>query len=221
MRNDIRKISSQLDKVSVVGLNRPSPKREVDLTVYDLTMGESASLGSKSASISIVAFMDYECPYCPNEYEKLKTLVKESQGNVKLTIKHYPLSFHKQAPFAASAAELAKMDKGDEGFWTMSDMLFAHNKQLQIGDLRQYAQKLGLQMRQFDDVMADPNRIDALLAADKAEAAKCKVNGTPTVLINGLKLQDRSPEGYKKRIDEILSKQPAKTASTTAPEKAS
>ncbi|MBN2270888.1 MAG: hypothetical protein JXN61_09760 [Sedimentisphaerales bacterium] len=37
------------------------------------------------------------------------------------------------------------------------------------------------------------------------EAAKCKVNATPTVMINGLKLSgDRSIEGYKARIDGLL-----------------
>jgi len=36
------------------------------------------------------------------------------------------------------------------------------------------------------------------------EAAKFKVNATPTVMINGLKLSGRSIESYKARIDGLL-----------------
>jgi hypothetical protein len=32
------------------------------------------------------------------------------------------------------------------------------------------------------------------------------VTGTPTILINGMKLANRKPEGYRARIDEILKK---------------
>lgn len=40
--------------------------------------------------------------------------------------------------------------------------------------------------------------------SDLAEAAKYKVNATPTIMINGLKLSGRSIESYKARIDGLL-----------------
>ena len=54
--------------------------------------------------------------------------------------------------------------------------------------------------------MAGEANINELLKADLAEAKKCNVRGTPTILINGLKLANRSIDGYKKRIDAILAK---------------
>jgi hypothetical protein len=59
-------------------------------------------------------------------------------------------------------------------------------------------------MAEFDRVMGSPDEIDKLLAADLTEARKCKVRGTPTVFINGLKLKPRNLPDYKKRIDAIL-----------------
>jgi len=38
-----------------------------------------------------------------------------------------------------------------------------------------------------------------------AEAKKCKVRGTPTVFINGVKMANREIGTYKKRIGQILS----------------
>jgi hypothetical protein len=57
----------------------------------------------------------------------------------------------------------------------------------------------------LDKLWADEKAISELLKADKELAAKCKVHGTPTVFINGLKLTDRSVEGYHNRINQILS----------------
>ena len=39
-------------------------------------------------------------------------------------------------------------------------------------------------MDEFDEVTADKEAIDGMLADDKALARKCKVRGTPTVMIN-------------------------------------
>ena len=53
--------------------------------------------------------------------------------------------------------------------------------------------------------MNDPTQINNMLQADYAEAKRCNVTGTPTVMINGLKLVgNRSIGNYKARIDPIL-----------------
>ncbi|TSA44655.1 hypothetical protein D4R52_03925, partial [bacterium] len=84
------------------------------------------------------------------------------------------------------------------------DMILADQKKLEIADLRVYAKNIGLDLDKFDKVTSDATMIDELLKADKVMAIKCNVKATPTILINGLKLTNRSIEGYKKRINEIL-----------------
>jgi len=85
----------------------------------------------------------------------------------------------------------------------MHDMIMAEPKKLDVTDLREHAKSLNLDLARFDEVIADENRINDLLRADFAEAKKCKVRGTPTVLINGLKLVDRTVKGYRTRIEQI------------------
>jgi protein-disulfide isomerase len=89
-------------------------------------------------------------------------------------------------------------------FWKMYERLVATPVKLEVADLRGHAQALGMDLARFDKVMADAKEIDKLLEADLEVAGKCNVNATPTVMINGLKLTDRSMEGYKSRIEEIL-----------------
>jgi protein-disulfide isomerase len=93
--------------------------------------------------------------------------------------------------------------------WQMAVLIMANPKKLEIADLRGYAQSLNLDLKQFDTVMADAEKINELLKADLAEAKKCKVRATPTVLINGLKMTNRTLPGYQSRINQILKKEVA------------
>jgi protein-disulfide isomerase len=120
-------------------------------------------------------------------------------------MKHFPLSFHKQAKPVHAATALA-YQKSNDAFWQMYDKIVANPKKLDTATLRGYAEELGLDLAKFDAVMGDEKQQDALIASDMAEARKVKVRGTPTVLINGLKLSPRNMPDYKTRIDKLLKK---------------
>ncbi len=155
--------------------------------------------------MTIVEFTDFQCPYCIREVPKLKKLVEQYPNDVKVVFKHYPLSFHKKAKPASAAAIFAQKQKGNDAFWEMHDKIIAGGtKKLDVPILRTYAEEMGLDLAAFDAVMASPAEINKLLKPDLDEARKCKVRGTPTVLINGLKVAKRSDEAYKARIDQIL-----------------
>jgi len=180
--------------------NQPPP----DMTVYKVDIGESPILGDQDAPVTIVEFGDFQCPYCLKEYPKIKNILQEYPAKVRYVFKHYPLKFHKKAGYAHAAAELARREKGPQAFWKMHDWIMANPKKLEISSLRNLAQSIGLDLKQFDSIMADPEKINELLKIDMAEAKKCKVRVTPTVLINGIKMTNRTAEGYKNRINQIL-----------------
>jgi protein-disulfide isomerase len=201
VRNDLEKV---LDKMNIEPAHSKK-KKPIDTTVYDVNIGSSPSLGPKDATVTIVEFSDFECVYCVREFPKIKKMIEDYPGKVRVVFKHYPLKFHKKAKPAHAAAELALRQKGNDAFWQMHDMIFASPKNLEISDLRGYAESLDLDMAEFDKVMNDPAQINNMLQADYAEAKKCNVTGTPTVMINGLKLVgNRSIGNYKVRIDQIL-----------------
>jgi protein-disulfide isomerase len=180
--------------------NRPPP----DTTVYTIDISDSPVLGAKEAVVTIVEFGDFQCPYCVREFPKIKQILQQYPDQVRFVLKHYPLRFHKKAPPAHAAAELARREQGPKAFWKMHDLIMANPKKLEIADLRSHAQSLKLDLEQFDAVMADPEKIAELLKTDLAEAKKCKVRATPTVLINGLKMTNRTLAGYQARIYQIL-----------------
>ena len=213
LRRELRSLSQEIQALTAafknsngtVGVNpRPAAESQIDTTVYDVEVGSSPIQGPEDAPVTIVEFADLQCPYCAREYPTLKEILKQYPGKVRLVFKHFPLGFHTKSKPAHAAVELVLQKGGNNAFWKMYDMIMADPKKLEIADLRVYAKKIGLDLDKFDKVTSDVTMMDELLKADKAMAIKCNVKATPTILINGLKLTNRSIEGYKKRINEIL-----------------
>ncbi len=204
MQEQINSLKTDLLKAVAQAQPANRPKAEPDTTVYNIDIGNSPFLGSKDAKATIVIFFDIQCPYCSREWPKLQQIVKEFPNDARLVFKHYPLPFHKQAIPAAAATLAAMQQKGNDGFWKMFEMMMADPKKLDAKDFRGYAETMGLDLAAYDKFVADEEGIKTLLAPDKAEAAKCKVGGTPTILVNGLKMGAREVDDYRNRIKAIL-----------------
>jgi protein-disulfide isomerase len=143
--------------------------------------GSEHVLGNPDAPVTVVEYGDLECPYCAAAAPVLRQLVEESDGQVRLVFRHFPVAdIHPHALTAALAAEAA----GAQGaFWPMHDVIFARQDRLTDADLRAYADELGL----------DGSRVvgqEAQQFADKVEAdfmagLEDEVAGTPTLIIDG------------------------------------
>jgi hypothetical protein len=79
-------------------------------------------LGNTKASITIIEYSDYECPYCKAFQATLNRIVTESQGNVNWVYRHWPI--HQNSFSKLVAAECVTKIKGNDTFWKYSDLLF-------------------------------------------------------------------------------------------------
>jgi len=134
-------------------------------------------------------------------------LHKKYPNDLRIVIKHFPLSFHKQAK-KASLYSMAAERQGK--FMEMKKKIFENYRNLKSNeDLpRQYAQELGLDMVQFDKDMADPE----LGARIDKEMSQMRQSGIPRLsvpkfLINGKEPQGgRNLDNYSSIIDTELKK---------------
>ena len=208
VRSELKKVTADLKAAALRAQPtkqvKPKTVRQPDTSIHNVNIDSSPTLGPKGAQVTIVEFVDFQCPHSAREYPKIKKALEDYPDKVRFVFKHYPLSMHKKAKPVHAATELARLEGGAETFWKMHDMIMVNPKQLEIANLRGYAESLGLNLTKFDEVMDDEEKIDELLKADMSEARKCNVRGTPTVLINGLRLSPRNIEDYKARIDKIL-----------------
>jgi protein-disulfide isomerase len=163
--------------------------------------------GPKNAPVTIVAFSDFQCPFCSRVVQTLKDVEKQYDGKVRVAFKHQPLPFHDKAKGAAMAS-MAAHEQGK--FWEMHDKLFANQQALDRPALDKYASELGLDMGKFRSAM-DSNKFDAQITKDSNEGTQIGASGTPTFFINGRQLVGAQPiDAFKTIIDDELKKKKGK-----------
>lgn len=165
--------------------------------------------GSKDAKVNIVEFADYQCPACATANPILKRIVDEYKDNpnVNLVFKNFPLdSIHPNARIAAEAAEAA----GEQGkYWEMNALLYANQMQWSENSsplelFVNYAQQIGVEnIEQFRDSV-QIRKYNEVISADLSDGQSLGVNSTPTIFINGQKMDSYQYDILKAKIEELL-----------------
>lgn len=150
---------------------------------YPFDLRDAPVLGSPAASVTIVEFVDYQCPFCARALSELGRFVSDHSGRVRLVIKQFPLtSIHQHAEHAALAA--LAFDR-DERFWQMHQRLFAAQRDLSDRSIEAVASSVfRLKPSQIRRALAQPG-LKTRLSLDVQEAVQAQVNGTPTLFVNG------------------------------------
>jgi protein-disulfide isomerase len=181
--------------------------------VYKVAVGDAPTKGGKQPKVTIIAFSEFQCPFCSRVNPTLEQLVKDYGNDVSVAFRHNPLPFHNNAMIAAIAAEAAR-EQGK--FWEMHDKLFANQQTLDRPNLEKYAQEIGLDMGKFKAAL-DKEKNKERVKRDMDDAAKFGARGTPNFFINGRNLRGAQPlESFKGVIDEEIKKADAKLASGTS-----
>jgi protein-disulfide isomerase len=165
--------------------------------------------GNPDASVTIVEYSDFQCPFCAKAYETLeKQLLVEYGDRVRLVYKNFPLtSVHPWAQ-AAAVATVCGRQQSPEAFWKLYDYFFQNQASLTPQNLAEKAQAVaraaGLDVARFDACMADPATLEAVEAEEK-EAAALGVRSTPTFFVNGRRLEGAQPyETFKEAVEAAL-----------------
>src|SRR6202789_1003357 len=103
--------------------------------------------GPPHAAVTVVEYGDFECPNCKQAAPAVKLLLERFDEKVRYVGRHFPLAeVHPHALMAAQAAEAAA---GQQQFWPMHDLLFENQTHLKAQHLRDYAERLGLDMARY------------------------------------------------------------------------
>jgi protein-disulfide isomerase len=143
--------------------------------------------GPADAAVTLIEYGDYECPYCGAAYPIIKEVQARMGERLRFVFRNFPITTsHPHAEQAAEAAEAA----GSQGkFWAMHDVLYENQKRLGDPDLRAYAEKLALDVEQFDKDLAEHVHA-ARVREDFMSGVRSGVNGTPSFYINGSRHDD-------------------------------
>lgn len=181
------------------------PGQKVDSA--KLVKADSYKMGSESAKVTVVEFLDFECEACGAAHPVVKQILEEYGDKIQFVVRNFPN--HKNSVLAANAAEAA----GEQGkFWEMHDKLFENQREWgekqtpQTELFLKYAQELGLDTEKIKSAM-DSNKYTEKINRDKQEGISLGVNATPTFYINGVKEVGVLPyDQFKQKIDAELNK---------------
>ena len=158
----------------------------------DVTVGDSPSIGSANAPVTLVEFADYQCPYC-HQMEPVVQSIREQYGDkIRFVYKNFPLPNHQFAEKASEAALCA----GQQGqYWAYHDRLFASNgpNDLDVPGLKKTAADLKLDTARFNTCL-DSGAEAATVARTLGEGKAIGISGTPSFTINGYYLSGAIPQ---------------------------
>ncbi len=163
--------------------------------------------GDPQAKVVITEYSDFQCPACAFYAPLIKQVLEAYPQDVAVVYRHFPL---KQIHFKAEAAARAAQAAAKQGkFWEMHDKLFeqqeawaqsAKSQQL----FAQYAEAIGLNRDQFASDLKS-KEVKSRVQRDYLHALSLQVNSTPTLYVNGEKIENPSSvEAFKTLIDPLL-----------------
>ncbi len=179
---------------------------------YRVPADDRPARGPADALVTIVAFSDFQCPFCKKVNVTLDAVREVYGDDLRVVFRNRPLNFHPQARPAAKAA-LAAAKQGK--FWEMHDALFDKQQELKGALYAEIAGELGLDVAQFEADFANPE-LEQMISEDERLAAAFGANGTPAFFINGRFLSGAQPiDAFKSTIDEELEDAKAMVAAGT------
>jgi protein-disulfide isomerase len=147
--------------------------------------------GPADASVTLIEYGDYECPYCGAAYPIVKEVQARMGERLQFVFRNFPITT--AHPHAEQAAEAAEAAAAQGSFWEMHDLLYENQKGLENEDLRGYAEQLGLDVGRFDTELSEHVQADRV-HEDFLSGVRSGVNGTPTFYINGSRHDDSYDE---------------------------
>jgi protein-disulfide isomerase len=164
------------------------------------------NLGAVGAPVVIVEFTDFECPYCKDEAKKLRdNLIKDFPKEVRFYFMDFPLEqVHPWAKTAAMAGQCIFKQEPDV-FWEYHDWIFEHQTEMTPDTLVPkilefvHGKKIdSIQLSRCIETKASEAEVDKTLAQGRA----LEVGSTPTLFVNGRKLEGAIDWPDLKRIIE-------------------
>ena len=170
-----------------------------------LVRPHSRVLGSATATVQIVEFLDPACETCRRFYPLVKQLLATHPDRINLVVRYAP--FHQNSTFVVALLEAA----GRQGkYWETLEALLAGqdgyvaNHAVQPDLVWRSIEGIGLDISKIRADMLDP-AISKLITQDLEDARALNVTKTPEFFVNGKPLPSFGFEQLKRRVDEALS----------------
>lgn len=170
--------------------------------------------GNKDAKVTLVEYVDLECPFCKQFHPTMQQIMKEYGERIRWVYRHYPLPFHQNAQKEAEAVECAGKLGGNDGFWGFVDGILekttSNGTGFALDKLAPLAKELGMNATSFQKCL-DSDEFAQKVKDETAKGSEEGVTGTPGTIIIGVNGKTQLVPGalpfeqIKPMIDKALS----------------
>jgi protein-disulfide isomerase len=170
--------------------------------------------GSRDQKVVLIEYGDFQCPACASAFPVLKEVKEKFKADLTFIFRNNPLTaIHPNARIGSAAAEAAGLQ---DKFWEMHDLLFQNqnawsqasiDKRAQL--FEEYAKTVGVKdLNKFKQDLGS-KEVTAKIDFDLALGKKIPVQGTPTITLNGEKVENEtwaSVDKLTKAVEEAIKK---------------
>lgn len=162
--------------------------------------------GNPKGDVTVVAFLDYNCPFCKKAAPDLERAVKED-GKIRLVYKDWPIL----TEASVYGAQMALAAKYQGGYDKVHHALMAiPGRGVSKERMLKAVQGSGIDLVRLDaDLKAHAGDISTLLKRNLAQAESIGLQGTPTYLIGPFRTSTLDYAGFKEAISEARRRQAA------------
>jgi protein-disulfide isomerase len=168
-----------------VEIKLPAPRMPADLRVRVEGPENLVRGAGTDAPLELVVFTGFDCAYCAKLVPTLDRLEAVYPDELRIVLRHAPLAGLDSEGSEAAEASLCAADQGR--FWNYHDALFA-GQNLEREGLMAAADQVGLDSKTFAACL-DGHHHRSRVETDIAEAERVAVTGTPTLFLNGVRIE--------------------------------
>lgn len=163
----------------------------------------SPRTGPLDAPVKLVVFSSFQCPACKMFSGTTHMLANDFGDSLSIVFKHFPLSsscnpvvIDDMQPQSCAGAAAAIAAQRQQKFWEYHDGLFRTDLNFDDATLIEIAQKNELDLAQWEKDRTS-NLVSTQIVQDSELAYRLGVNGTPTVFINGKRMDNFQQNALK------------------------
>jgi protein-disulfide isomerase len=166
-------------------------------------------IGPADARVTIIEYASFTCPHCASFHaEVFKPLKADYVDAGKVRFVYREFYRNRLDLWAAMIARCG----GEMRYFGITDILFEKQSEwassedpaVIVDNLKRIGRSAGLEDAAMDACLNDQAMAEALVARFQETSTADNVTGTPTLIMNGVRVEDRSLDAVRAEIDRLL-----------------
>ena len=168
-------------------------------------------IGNKDSKVTLMEYASFTCPHCAQFHKDVfKQLKKDYIDTGKIKFVYREVYFDRYGLWAAMIArcggEMRYFGISDILLSTQADWAGSDDPAVVVENLKKIGRKAGMDDAAMGVCLDNAPMAEAMVAAYQANSTADKIEGTPTLLVNGVKYTNMPYEELKAILDAELAK---------------